>query len=303
MMRKPQVVVGLGALALAALAWSPTSSQLRATRLAAEGHDPLQDTDGDSLPDHLEWVLLSDPGRADTDQDGQDDFAEAVQYTSVQRTTPVQPVDHDMRIAASIARDPATGTPYVWMHCLFRFASGNLDLDWFLPFLSTGGVPVPLTEMIGRTPLNLTLRQDSRQGLFALVSIRLASEAEFRRNAPCSVNARAAIGNRFLCSSAYVFTTNGALCTFAPPGRDVQNRRLSVQTLEAHDGTSNTAFTGNRYCEQTLLLTGTSIGGPVYEVVTSECEVSEGMRCGTDCPRQCGSTIVAPDGLGAITGG
>ena len=150
--------------------------------------------------------------------------------------------------------------------------------------------------------MSWVVRSDPQQGTFGVFSMRLARVAELARSVPCTVNMRSAIEGRVFCSSAYVFLTNGELCTLVPPGRDVQDPRLMVQMLVPHDGSSNTFFSGNRQCEQTMLLTGMSVGGPVYEVDSSECEVSEGMRCGADCSTQRGTTIVAPDGLAALTG-
>jgi hypothetical protein len=288
-------------MAALVFAWSHGSA-LRPSMVRASGIEPLYDADGDSLPDSLEWVLMSDPLAMDSDSDGRDDFLEVVQHTSVTRQTMVQPVDHEMRVAVSCAPDLVTGEPHVWMHCMFRFASTTADVNWFMPFLSTGKENVPLTRMIGSTPMGWVVRPDSGQGVYGIFSMRLATAREFARSLPCSVNVRAAIGGRYICSSSYVFPTNGQICTLVPHGRDVQNTRLTVQTLMAHDGTSNTFFTGNRQCEQTMVLTGMSPVGPVYEIVNSECEVSEGMRCGSECPTQQGSSIVAPDGLGALTG-
>jgi hypothetical protein len=306
MMRRRQLVLGIAALAIAG-AWLLGPTRLTPSHLAASFSEPLVDTDGDLLPDALEWTVLADPLREDSDRDGRDDFLEVVQHTSALQMTGTMPVDQEMRLALCSAVDKQSGLPHVWMHCLFRFASGQLDLRWFVPFISATvqGNPtvLPITELVGRAPMNVQMRSDPQQGLFVIVSMRLATVAEFSRILPCTVNARAAIGSRFVCSSAYAFEVNGVLNTLVSRGRDVPNQRLLVQTLAPHSGSRTSTSTPNRACEQTLVQTGMSTLGPVYEVITSECTMSEGLRCESVCPQLINTSVVVPDGLGALTGG
>jgi len=302
MMRKPQVVVGVAMLATASLTWLGGTNHIHPSPLAALGREPLADSDGDSLPDALEWVLGSDPLNPDSDGDGLDDFLEIVQHNAVRLASPAKPLDDELRVSVSAAHDRHSGQDYVWLHCMFRFAGGAPEVQYLMPFIQTRAFPVPITDIIGHTPMRLDLRRDPQQGLYAIVSMRLATVAEFSRITPCTVNVRAAMSGRYRCSSAYVFRTNGELCTLVPHDAETA-ARLTVQTLAPHDGSSTPFFSGNRKCEQTLVLTGMSPAGPVYEVVTSDCEVSEGMRCGSECPDQRGTSIIAPDGLRAITGG
>lgn len=302
MIGKPLVAVGLTLAALVPLAWTLGSRHLQPSQLSARGVDPLLDTDGDSVPDNVEWLFMSDPTKADSDGDGRDDFLEIAQHTSLKSATPVQPMDDEMRVAVSIAPDPDSGVRYVWMHCLFRFASGTPNLSWCVPYLSTAMCPVPIIGMIGQTPLNLTMRTNAREGMYAIASMRLATVAEFRHVVPCTVNVRAAVGGRYVCSSAYVFDSDGALCTLLPQGLDCPSAKMVVQTIEPHDGSKTTTFASNRKCEQTLVFAGMSAGGAVYEVDSSSCEVSEGMRCGASCPKAVGTSIVLSSGMGSLTG-
>jgi len=266
--------------------------------------DPFQDTDGDLLPDALEWVALSDDGSVDTDADGRDDFLEAVQCTAMHAATGGQPVDQEMRVLLSCLPDRVTGERYVWMHCLFRFASGRLDLDWFMPFVSTSnGLAVSISDLFGRTPMRVSVRDHASEGLYAIATLRLARERDLVYMLPCMVNARAVVGGRYLTSSTYVFNNCGTISSFVPVGRDVARGVLLAQSLQPHDGTSNVFFSGNRVCAQTLVITGQIPGGVVCEVNTSSCQPANGLRCAADCPTRVGETLIAPDGPGAITGG
>ena len=133
------LVIGIAAGALGVLARTGTSEGLR---LQAASDDPYLDSDGDLLPDQLEWVTLSSPSSADSDGDGRDDFLEVVQHTATYQGTSTQPVDNEMRVLLSTATSGRSRD--IWMHCLFRFASGRLDLDWFAPYITNGQVAVPM---------------------------------------------------------------------------------------------------------------------------------------------------------------
>jgi hypothetical protein len=307
MIRRPLVVGGIAAIAAIVFVAADQRAGARTHSgvLHALAVDPFQDTDGDLLPDSVEWVVLSDPSTADTDGDGRDDFIEAVQYTSMRSATPPQAVDQEMRVLLSSLVDRYSGERYVWLHCLFRFASGRVDLDWFMPFLSTGreGLAVPIGDIVGRTPMRLSVRGSPNEGAYAIVTLRLARERDFVHTLPCMVNARACISGRFLAASTYVFASYGTLSTLVPLGRDSAQGQLIAQSLAAHDGSSNTFFSGNRVCVQTLGITGQVPGGYLCEVESSTCEPANGLRCSSDCSRQVGETLIAPDGLGAITGG
>lgn len=306
MIRRPHLVGGIAAIAAIAFVAHARRSQGGEHHgvLHAMAVDPFQDSDGDLLPDSLEWVALGDPRSADSDRDGRDDFIEAVQCTSMRSATPALPLDNEMRVMLSSLADGVTGERYVWVHCLFRFASGRVDLDWFMPFIAmSNGLAVPITDMVGRTPMRLNVRSSPSEGAYAIVTLRLARERDFIHTLPCTVNARASVTGRFLTSSIYAYNSHGTLSTLVPLGKDAARGFLLSQTLAPHDGTSNPFFSGNRVCVQTLCITGQVPGGFVCEVDTSTCEPANGLRCASDCSRMVGETLIAPDGLGAITGG
>lgn len=306
MIRRQHLVGGLAAATVAAVSIvvheSMTATQPNVLR--AQAYDPFQDSDGDMLPDTLEWVTMSDPASNDTDHDGRDDFLEAVQSTSMNAATPALPIDQEMRVLLSCLPDKVTNENYVWMHCLFRFASGNLDLDWFMPFLATNtGVAVPISELFGRTPMRITVRQHPGEGAYAVATLRLARERDLMRTLPCTINARASISGRYITSSMYVFDSHGVLSGLVPLGKDAARGVLLVQSLVPHDGSGNTFFSGNRICAQTLVITGQVPGGYLCEIDSSSCQPANGLRCASDCPAMVGRVLLAPDGPGAITGG
>ncbi|MEZ5966492.1 MAG: hypothetical protein R3F56_21835 [Planctomycetota bacterium] len=305
MIRRPYLVGSTVLAACIAALCTPHGSSNRNTDvLHAMAFDPFQDSDGDLLPDALEWVTLSSPTSADSDHDGRDDFLEAVQYTSMNAATPPLPIDQEMRVVLSSLPDPGTGERYIWLHCLFRFASGQMDLQWFMPFLSTNeGVQVPISSLFGSSPMNIRVRPHPTEGAYAIATLRLARARDFAPMLPCMVNARASMSGRFLSSSIYVFQSSGEISTLVPAGKDTARGVLLGQSLAPHDGTSNSFFAGNRVCAQTLIITGQVPGGYLCEVDTSQCQPANGLRCNTDCPTLVGRIMIAPDGPGAITGG
>ena len=293
------LVIGIAAGALGVLARTGTSEGLR---LQAASDDPYLDSDGDLLPDQLEWVTLSSPSSADSDGDGRDDFLEVVQHTATYQGTSTQPVDNEMRVLLSTATSGRSRD--IWMHCLFRFASGRLDLDWFAPYITNGQVAVPMLSIIGRTPMNLVVRTVPNQGLYASLSLRLTTEAEFRRYLPCTVTALASIGGRRISTGMYAFDSGTEISTLLPRGVDINRRSFLVQSLRSLDVNSQSQFfRGNKVCELGLSVLASTPGGSLCEVQSAACEPANGLRCSTSCSSAVGSEIFVPAGLAATTGG
>ena len=59
------------------------------------------DTDGDFLPDVVEWVVLTDSTNPDTDGDNTPDFVEVVEGGNPRFETPPMPADQQMRLVVT----------------------------------------------------------------------------------------------------------------------------------------------------------------------------------------------------------
>lgn len=271
-------------------------------RLAAGSDDPYRDTDGDLLPDCLEWLTLSSPARQDSDGDARDDFLEVVQHTAPYAATGARALDHEMRVVVnSVGSGPAAE---VWMHCLFRFVGTGWDVNNFNLFVSAGRAAMPLAGLVGRTPMDVSARQAGREGTFVRVSLRIASETELRPLLPCTLSAVAVLGGRQINTGMFVFDSGSELCALVPRGVDIDRRAYFVQSLRpGAEERDSRFFRNNKVCEWGLSVIASTPGGSLCEVNRAECEPANGLRCGTRCTAAIGSEIFIPAGLAATTGG
>lgn len=288
-------------LALGATAW--VSSPSRQIARAASGTDPFLDTDGDLLPDSLEWVAFSDPTKPDTDFDSGDDFLEVVQHTAPYATTAARPFDNEMRILLSqVSGASDTDNSEIWLHCLFRFAGGTPSVDWFMPFIHTTGAAVPIGDLFGRTPFRLSFKPAPGGGTYAVLTMLLAREREFAPLLPCTVSARASVGGRLFSTGTYVLRLGGGIAALMPAGLDGARKTFMLQSLSP-ESSSSSFFRRNKICEMELAVIGSTSGGHICEVDRASCEPANGLRCNVSCDQAAGSMVFVPDGLGTITGG
>ncbi len=286
--------------ACAAMTWASVRNE-NVVR-AASGADPFRDTDGDLVPDMLEWVVFSDPTRADSDGDGQDDFLEITQHTAPFAFTAAKPFDHEMRLLVSEFNGAEDGQGEIWLHCLFRFASGMPSIDWFLPQIHTTGVSVPIGELFGQTPFRITMLPANGGGSYAVLTMLLARTSEFAHLLPCTVSARASVGGRVFVTGSYVMSVGGSATALMPAGLDSISDRFMLQTL-SDSSSSSSFFRRNKVCEMELAVIGSTPGGHICEVNRAACEPANGLKCNVSCDQSAGAMIFVPDGLTTITGG
>lgn len=274
------------------------SSPSKTEELRADVPCALVDNDGDFLPDCVEWVVLTDPQRADTDSDGLPDFVEVVQRGSPRRFGAARPLDHEMRVVVTAVRNPAGGSE-TWLHLLFRFVGTSSLLTSFQPWLQVQtlpGVSLPL-ESLTSGPVVFNQRSDPLQGLWVHVAMPLACESLLRCVLPCTIGADAVIGGRSLRSATKLFDLRGTVATLVP----FDGGGFAVQSIAA-----TSPFAGgdsNKVCVLSLRQVGSGPAGTVYEVTDAICDDCNDLECGVGCPNAIGIVITLPGGVETITGG
>lgn len=296
MTRRSLASCGAAAL-LSLLAWQlMPASEMR--MLHADPVSPTLDTDGDFLPDVVEWACLTNPQNPDTDSDGVSDFVEVVQRGNPRRVGLPRPSDHEMRVVVT-ANEVAGGVVATNIHLLFRFMGDPSLLGAFRPWLRIGAIPgleISLDSLASGVS-SILHHVDPVEGYWVRVLVPLASENALRMLLPCTIGARAAIGGRQIDTAVALFDARGTTSTLVPFADD----SYAVQSIG-----SVAAFQGggsNRICVLQLTEVGTGPGGVAYEVSAADCDDCNGLQCGVDCPHAIGWIFVVPGGVEVITGG
>lgn len=293
-----RLFTALGALSLAVPALF-LGSRTGGTELAADGSQLLQDSDGDFLPDLLEWTVLANPTRADTDGDGSGDFVEVVQHGLPWQRDPARPADHEMRIVVTSHVD-ASGESQIWMHTLLRLMGDESVVQSYRPWIQSEllpGLRLPLGPAWWRE-VQVASRRAGGEGLWYRVSVHLAPEAVLRPFLPLTIAAHATLGGRAVKSGAHLFPTVSGLATLVPASGGLVPQTLSPPRESASHG-----GLANKYCLMEVEEMGGGPGGRVYEVTSADCENANDLECAVNCTKSQGWVFILPDGIGTVTGG
>lgn len=283
------------ALATAGLVFSSNEPQ----RLRADVTSIDLDTDGDFLPDCVEWVCLTSASSADTDLDGAGDFVEVVQKGRPRQANAALPADHEMRIV--VTSNPTANGNEVILHLLFRFMGGLELLNQFDCYAELGAVPglrIPLSTL-SLQPVSVQQRVIPGEGLWVRYSVSLVSEQLLRSVLPCSIGSSAVIGTRSIDTTMPLFDQGGSTCSVVPfaPGL------FAIQSVSAPVAGSVGAVPNNRVCVLQLQPIGGGSGGSAFLVSGAECQDCNDLVCGVECAASVGTVVVLPGGPGSITGG
>ena len=105
MQRKTSLFLVASGLATCFVAWSQPDQSIAATGGSGQSVAEI-DTDGDFLPDVVEWVVLTDSTNPDTDGDHIPDFVEVIEGGNPRFETAPLPADV-LRKAATESGDPS----------------------------------------------------------------------------------------------------------------------------------------------------------------------------------------------------
>jgi hypothetical protein len=256
-----------------------------------------RDSDGDLLPDRLEWVLLTDPLKRDSDGDGVDDFLAAVQSRrGIALGDPLR-MDHEMRVVASGNGPP--GSRHVWLNLLFRFVGADLRaVTYFSPYVDSWGYRLPLSRILGHGYMTMATFQHPHEGLFVRISCALVSEGTLRSFLPCTIGAVAVVGGKLITTGSYLEDCGGRITSLVPVARD----SAVFQTL-FQDDADNPFWSSNRVCLLKLAVVASSPQGSLCRVTEASCVSSGRLVCPPTCVESVGRAMFFPDGLGTVTGG
>jgi hypothetical protein len=256
----------------------------------------LADTDGDFLPDIVEWAVLTNPTEPDTDGDGVPDFVEVVQRGHPREPGKPIPYDHEMRIVVTA---PAPGSPddTSWMHLLVRFAEEGSPVEGFATWFETQALPelkIPLDAFFF-AGMVVAEQEVPGEGIWLRISAPLVSASLIQMLLPCSICAQAFVGGRFLQTEVDLIEVQNMITTIVP----FREGQFAVQTI-APLAANLTA--SNKVCVLELSQVGAGPTGSVFEVSKAECQDCNDLECGTACNDAEGWIVTLPCGLSALTG-
>jgi hypothetical protein len=265
--------------------------------LSAGPAKPTTDTDGDNLPDMIEYVAQSDPYRADSDNDGRRDFVEVAEFTSPMTPDAARTTPDAFRLLMNTTEE-SNGQRLIWLHVLLRIRSGLLsDFKGLTLFLDHRGERISLDPIVAYTLSDVGLQADPVHGTLIRVSLRIPLLPPLETMSPVTFGGYCKIRNTVHASGSVLFSIYGDLFTLVPLGG-------TLFMHAANPVQSTSPFWGNnKACTLTMQVQGTGKGWVLCEVDKASCEVSQTMQCVPDCAALKGHTVFIPDGLGLILGG
>lgn len=266
----------------------------------------LADSDGDFLPDVVEYAVLSSATSNDTDGDGSADFIEFVQKGRPSQPGDPLPLDQEMRVL--VTGSPAgSGLDVVWFHVFLRVVDSTKLVQGFETWIEWPWLP---EQRLAFDVLSLgapiySERRTANQGTWISISVPVASVGLIQSLCPMTVCAQAQVGGRRIRSVSPVYDIAGELRSLVPFGSGFALQQLYPTPLPSiYDTVGGAGSTlSNRVCVLELAEAGIGPGGSLYEVVAADCQDCNDVECSTACGDAVGWVLTLPGGLPALDAG
>ncbi|MFN6145811.1 MAG: hypothetical protein ACK5AL_05595 [Planctomycetota bacterium] len=284
-------VVGL--LAATTVAWPHRAGVVHATE-----HGAFADSDGDFLPDSVEWVALTSATNGDTDSDSVADFVEFVQCGDPRRANAPLPIDHELRIAV-VGPRPGSGDSMAWLHIFLLKAEAAAQVTGVDAWVDLPGLPgVRLNfDPFALPGVELAVRNAGNGCAWVRCSVPLLQAGLLQTIAPCSFGVDAVVGGRTLTSGNKLIEVQGVLATLTPFG----GNSLAVQSVSPPLANTAGALSSNRICVLDMQEIGASPTGTLYSVVDATCEDCNDVECVLlDCRQSIGWIVAIPGGAASL---
>lgn len=288
------LLLPLGVAALVLCCFAPAKPAV----LDATMPSVLTDTDGDFLPDVVEWAVMTNAASPDTDADGIPDFVEVVQRGAPRHLDYPLPLDHEMRVVVT-APSAGAADQTSWMHLMIRFASAAPAVSGFAVWFESPwapGVRLPLESLFAGAVISE--RNTPEDGLWLLASAPLADVSLLQALLPFGIYAEAVVGGEVLETGVSLLDVQGTVSCLVPFGPRSQGL-FALQSI-APPVTAATAT--NRVCVLDLNEVGSGPGGVVFQIVAADCEDCNELECGVSCAQSVGSILTIPGGLAPLRG-
>lgn len=272
--------------------------------VSATGTTPLCDDDGDFLPDAVEWAVLTNGARADTDGDEVPDFVEVIEFGQPRTPSPLLPPDNQMRVVVS---GPAVGASdsLAWLHVFYRIMSGAggpggalaaiQSFDSWLELPCLPGLRIPLNSL-GVSGLVVRERATGAHGDWVQISIPLIEPQVLAMILPCTIWVESVVDGGYHSNGVTLFEAEDEIATLVPfRDGDFVMQNLSRFT-DPGGGTGS-----NRVCVLQLGELYSGPGGTTYQVTGADCEDCNELECGQGCLDSVGLEITIPGGLEMIS--
>ena len=302
---QPKHIVTLMAAGLATsfVAWTIPSKSVAAG--GGTGSAATLDTDGDFLPDAVEWVVLTNAHKDDTDGDLIPDFVEVVEAGRPRHESQPLPADQHMRLIIT-GPSPASTDPRTWMHVFHRVmtpatspGSGANAIQSFQVWLEGPlwpGIQFPLNALASGEVVYRE-RVTANDGVWVQFSVPLVSQSILAAVLPCTIWAQTTVREQSLRSGQTLIEAGGSIATLVPFVDD----RYVLQTLSPF-ASQPAVSESNRVCVLSLQEMSVGPAGTTYQVVDADCEDANELECSASCQASIGWTMTIPGGTGLIGG-
>lgn len=309
MQRKHFVPLTAAALATCFVAWmQPSKSVAAGGGVGGNGvvNAATLDSDGDFLPDAVEWVVLTNANNPDTDGDTVGDFVEVVEAGLPRHESSPLPADQQMRLVMTGPGQSSTD-PRTWMHVFIRVMTAELtqgsgataiqSFESWLEGPAWPGLQFPLNAFAGPDTVYRE-RITQNDGVWVQMSIPLVSEAMLAAVLPATIWAETVIDGQSIKSGMKLINTPAGISSLVPytPGRFV------FQTLSPVTLPLPLVAGPNQVCVLELEEQTSGTAGTTYQVVDADCEDANELECSQNCQQSVGWVVTIPGGTDLIGG-